>query len=109
MLRAGRGAVVEVVSREALLPSPGSAAYAASKAGALALFAALAEEVKDRGVRVNSILPGVIDTPANRAAMPGADQARWPSPEALAKVVLFLCSDDAQAVVGAAIPVYGLS
>jgi NAD(P)-dependent dehydrogenase (short-subunit alcohol dehydrogenase family) len=109
MLRAGRGAIVEVVSRAALVPSPGAAAYAASKAGALALFAALAEELKDRGVRVNSILPGVIDTAANRAAMPGADQARWPTPEELAKVILFLCSDDARAVVGAAIPVYGRS
>lgn len=109
MVRAGRGAIVEVVSRAALVPSPGAAAYAASKAGALALFAALAEEVKDQGVRVNSILPGIIDTAANRAAMPGADATRWPTPEALARVILFLCSDDARPIVGAAIPVYGRS
>lgn len=109
MLRAGRGAIVEVASRSALVPSPGAAAYAASKAGALALFAALAEEVKDRGLRVNSILPGVIDTAANRAAMPDADHARWPTPEEIARVVLFLCSDDARVIVGAAIPVYGRS
>lgn len=109
LLAAGRGAIVEVVSRAALVPSPGSAAYAASKAGALALFAALAEEVKDRGVRVNCILPGVIDTAANRAAMPDADRSRWPTPEALARVILFLCSDEASPIVGAAIPVYGRS
>jgi NAD(P)-dependent dehydrogenase (short-subunit alcohol dehydrogenase family) len=109
MLRVGRGAIVEVASKAALDPSPGAASYAASKAAALALFTSLAMEVKDEGVRVNVIVPSVFDTAANRKAMPGADYARWPSPEELAKVVLFLCSDDASAIIGASIPVYGRS
>lgn len=109
MVRRGQGACVEVSSRAALVPAPGAAAYAASKAAALALYASLAEEVKDRGVRVNVVLPSVIDTAANRKAMPDADHARWPSPEEIAKVVLFLCSSDARVVQGAAVPVYGRS
>jgi NAD(P)-dependent dehydrogenase (short-subunit alcohol dehydrogenase family) len=67
----------------------------------------LAAEVKGRGVRVNSILPSIIDTVANRKAMPGADFAKWPKPEEIARVILFLCSDDAKLIHGASIPVYG--
>ena len=67
----------------------------------------LAADVKGRGVRVNSVLPSIIDTEPNRKAMPGADFSKWPKPEEIARVVLFLCSDEAKVIHGAAIPVFG--
>jgi NAD(P)-dependent dehydrogenase (short-subunit alcohol dehydrogenase family) len=82
-------------------------AYTASKAGVQKLTESLAEELKDRGVTVNAVLPSTIDTPRNRADMPGADFSRWVTPQAIAEVVLFLASDAAQAITGAAIPVSG--
>ena len=85
----------------------GIGAYAASKAAAVALFGSLAADLKGTGVRVNSVLPGVIDTAANRKAMPGADFAKWAKPEDIARVILFLCGDGARVIRGAAIPVYG--
>jgi NAD(P)-dependent dehydrogenase (short-subunit alcohol dehydrogenase family) len=105
MLRQGSGAIVNTASRAALDPAAGAAAYAASKAGAVAMINSLAVEVKDTGVRVNSVLPGMIDTPANRRAMPAADYAKWTKPEEIARVILFLCGDDAKVIHGAAIPV----
>ena len=87
--------------------SPGAAAYSASKAAALALMGSLAAELSGSGVRVNSVLPSVIDTAANRKSMPKADFAKWPKPAEIARVILFLCSDDAEVIHGAAIPVYG--
>lgn len=105
--RSGRGAVVNIAARAALDHGAGSAVYNASKAAALALFDSLAADLAGSGVRVNSVLPSIIDTPANRAAMPGADFARWPKADDIARVVLFLCSDDARVIHGAAIPVYG--
>jgi len=107
LLRNGRGAVVNIAARAALEHGAGSAAYNASKAAALALFDSLAADLAGSGVRVNSVLPSVIDTPANRAAMPKADFARWPKADDIARVVLFLCSSDARVIHGAAIPVYG--
>jgi NAD(P)-dependent dehydrogenase (short-subunit alcohol dehydrogenase family) len=107
MLKQKAGAIVNVAAKAALEPPAGAAPYAASKAAALALMNSLAAEVAGTGVRVNSILPSIIDTPPNRAAMPKADHAKWPKPEELARVVLFLCSDDAAAIHGASIPVYG--
>jgi NAD(P)-dependent dehydrogenase (short-subunit alcohol dehydrogenase family) len=107
MLRAGRGAIVNVASKAALDHTAGNAAYAASKAAALAMMDSLAAELKGTGVRVNSILPDIIDTEPNRKAMPGADFAKWPKPEDIARVILFLCSDDARVIHGAALPVYG--
>ena len=107
MLKQGRGTIVNVAAKAALDHPAGAAAYAASKAAALALLDSLAAELKGTGVRVNSILPSIIDTPANRQAMPKADFAKWPKPEEIARVILFLCSDDAAAVHGAAIPVFG--
>jgi NAD(P)-dependent dehydrogenase (short-subunit alcohol dehydrogenase family) len=101
------GAFVEVGSRAAIGPQPRQASYAASKAAALSLFLSLAEEVKRDGVRVNVVLPATLDTEANRRAMPGADRSTWVSTEDVARVILFLCSEDASAVTGAAIPVYG--
>jgi NAD(P)-dependent dehydrogenase (short-subunit alcohol dehydrogenase family) len=107
MLKTGRGAIVNVASKAAVEHTPGDAAYAASKAGALAMMGSLAEELKGTGVRVNSILPSVIDTEANRKAMPKADFGKWPKPEDIARVILFFCSDDAKVIHGAALPVYG--
>ncbi len=109
MVKQRRGAIVNVAAKAALDHPAGAAAYAASKAGALALMNSLAAEVKSTGVRVNSILPSIIDTNANRAAMPDADFAKWPKPEDIARVILFLCSDDARVIHGAAVPVYGNS
>jgi len=107
LLRSGRGAIVNIAARAALDHAAGSAVYNASKAAALALFDSLAADLAGSGVRVNSVLPSIIDTPANRAAMPDAAFARWPKAEDIARVVLFLCSDDARVIHGAAIPVYG--
>ena len=107
MLKQGRGAIVNVASKAAFDHAAGVAAYAASKAAAVAMMDSLAADVKGTGVRVNSILPSIIDTGANRKAMPKADFAKWPKPEEIARVILFLCSDDARVIHGAAIPVYG--
>ncbi len=82
-------------------------AYAASKAGVFKLTEALAEELKDRGITVNAILPTIIDTPPNRKDMPDADFSRWVKPEQIADVIVFLLSDKAQAITGALIPVAG--
>lgn len=107
MLARGRGAIVNVAARAAFDHAAGLAAYAASKAAAVAFIDSVAADLKGSGVRANSILPSVIDTPANRKAMPDADFSRWPKPAEIARVVLFLCGDDARLVSGAAIPVYG--
>jgi Dehydrogenases with different specificities (related to short-chain alcohol dehydrogenases) len=107
MLKQGRGAIVNVAAKAAFDHPGGAAAYAASKAAAVALLDSLAAEVKGTGVRVNSILPSIIDTEPNRRAMPHADFAKWPKPGDIARVILFLCSDDARVVHGAAVPVYG--
>lgn len=105
MLRQGTGAVVNVLAKAALDHPAGLAAYAASKAAALAMMGSLAEDLKDTGIRANSVLPSVIDTEANRRTMPKADFAKWPKPEDIARVILFLSSDDAKVVHGASIPV----
>jgi NAD(P)-dependent dehydrogenase (short-subunit alcohol dehydrogenase family) len=107
MLKQKHGAIVNVAAKAALDHGAGAGAYAASKAAALALVDSLAADVKGTGVRVNSILPSIIDTAANRKAIPSADYAAWPKPEDIARVILFLCSDDARVIHGAAIPVYG--
>lgn len=104
---AGGGAIVEIASLAALGAQPGQASYAAAKAAALSLFLSLAEEVRARRIRVNVVLPGTMDTEANRLAMPDADRSTWAATEDVARVVAFLCSDDARAVTGAAIPVRG--
>jgi NAD(P)-dependent dehydrogenase (short-subunit alcohol dehydrogenase family) len=107
MLKQGGGAIVNVASKAAFDHAAGVAAYAVSKAAAVAMMDSLAADVKGTGVRVNSILPSIIDTEANRKAMPKADFAKWPKPADIARVILFLCSDDAKVIHGAAIPVYG--
>jgi len=107
MLKEGRGAIVNVAAKAAVDHAAGAAAYAASKSAAVALLDSLAADLKGSGVRVNSIIPSIIDTEANRKAMPTADFSKWPKPEDIARVILFLCSDDAKVIHGAAIPVYG--
>ncbi len=107
MIRQNRGWIVNIASKAALDHAAGGALYAASKAGALALFDSLAAEVKPHNINVNSVLPSIIDTAANRKAMPGADFSKWPKPEEIARVILFLCSEEARVIHGAAIPVYG--
>ena len=107
MIRQNRGWIVNVASRAGYGKSPGAALYSASKAGALALFDSLAEEVRPYPISVNSVVPSIFDTPANRRAMPAADYAGWPKPEEIADVILFLCSPQARIIHGAAIPVYG--
>lgn len=105
-LNAG-GRIVNIGALAALKAATGMGAYAASKAGVMRFTEALAEELKDRGVTVNAVLPSIIDTPANRADMPKADVDRWVTPQALSRVVAFLLSDDAAAITGACLPVAG--
>jgi NAD(P)-dependent dehydrogenase (short-subunit alcohol dehydrogenase family) len=107
MVDRGGGAFVGVSARPALRPFAGAAGYITGKAAVLALIQALDAEYRDGGVRCNAILPSVIDTPANRAAQPGADWSRWVPPEEIAKVVRFLVSEESAPTSGAAIPVYG--
>jgi NAD(P)-dependent dehydrogenase (short-subunit alcohol dehydrogenase family) len=107
LLASGVGRIVNVGAGAAARAGAGMGAYTASKAGVERFTEALAAELKDRHVTVNAVLPGTIDTPANRAAMPNADVTRWVAPEAVADVVLFLASDAARAVTGAAIRVFG--
>ena len=101
------GRIVNIAALAAHKAGIGMGAYAASKAGVLRFTEALAEELKDRSVTVNALLPSIIDTPANRADMPGADFERWVTPLALSRVVAFLLSDDASAITGAGLPVVG--
>ena len=107
LLAAGRGRIVAVGSRTAIEPAARLSAYGVSKAGLVALIRTVALEVKGTGVTANAVLPSVIDTPANRAATPGADFAKWVAPESIARLILWLSSDDAADVNGAAVPIYG--
>ncbi len=107
MLKQGHGSIVNIAARAAFDHPAGASAYAASKAAAVAMIDSLAAELAGTGVRANSVLPSIIDTAPNRQAMPSADFAKWPKPEEIARVILFLCSTDAKVVHGASIPVYG--
>ena len=101
------GTVVCVGTRAALRPFPGAAGYVASKAALLALVRALDSEYRDDGIRINAVLPSVIDTPANRSAMPDADHDAWVGADEIAKVIHFLSSDASSPISGAEVPVYG--
>ena len=103
----GGGRIVNIGALASLKAGPGMGAYAASKAGLARFTEAFAEELKDRGVTVNAVMPSIIDTPANRADMPQADASRWVAPAALAAVIAFLLSDDAAPISGACLPVGG--
>jgi NAD(P)-dependent dehydrogenase (short-subunit alcohol dehydrogenase family) len=107
MVKQGRGSFVNVASKAGVDHPANDSAYAASKAAALAMMDSLAAELHGTGVRVNSLLPSIIDTEANRRSMPKANFAKWPKPDEIARVVLFLCSEDAAVIHGASLPVYG--
>lgn len=101
------GSVVCVSSRAAVAPFAGAAGYVTAKAAVLAFANTVAVEYADRGVRCNTVLPSVIDTPTNRAAQPDAEHSRWVTPAALATVITFLASDASAPLNGATIPAYG--
>jgi NAD(P)-dependent dehydrogenase (short-subunit alcohol dehydrogenase family) len=111
MARGGGGRIVNVAARPALewRSGAGMAAYAASKAAVAAFTAAVAEEVAKAGILVNAVAPSIMDTPANRAAMPKADHAAWPKVEEVAATILFLASPDNKVSRGGVVPVYGRS
>jgi NAD(P)-dependent dehydrogenase (short-subunit alcohol dehydrogenase family) len=107
MLAQDYGRIVTIGTRTAVAPTAQTAAYAASKAGVIALTQAIAAETSGTGVTANCVLPSIIDTPANRRSMPNADPTHWVKPDSLAGVICFLASDAARDQRGAAVTVYG--
>jgi NAD(P)-dependent dehydrogenase (short-subunit alcohol dehydrogenase family) len=109
MLAQHYGKIITIAARAAIVGAANMAAYAAAKAAVLRLTESLSAEVKHAGINVNCVLPGTLDTAQNRQERPDADFSKWVTPEAVAWVILFLASDAARAVHGAAVPAYGLS
>ena len=107
VLKSPSGRIVNIGAAGAIKAELGKGAYAASKSGVMRFTEAMAEELKERGITVNALLPSIIDTPPNRADMPDADFARWVRPEQIGDAIVFLLSDRAQAITGALIPVVG--
>jgi NAD(P)-dependent dehydrogenase (short-subunit alcohol dehydrogenase family) len=107
LLDRGQGAIVCVSSKAAIQPFPGAVGYVTSKAAVLAFVDALASEYTAAGIRVNAVLPSIIDTPTNRASQPDSNHDAWVKPEEIAKVISFLCSPQANPISGAHVPVYG--
>ena len=107
MLKSGSGKIINIGARQGMKGLANSGAYAMSKSAVLRLTESLSAELKREGINVNAVLPGTIDTAANREAMPDADPSRWVTPQAISEVILFLASDSASAVHGALIPVFG--
>lgn len=105
----GEGRIVNVAAKPALVPTGGLAVYAATKSAVAGLTLSLAEELAPRGIWVNGVVPSIMDTPANRAAMPDADHGRWPSVEGVAETITFLASRENAVTRGALVPVYGHS
>ncbi len=109
MIERKQGKIVHVASRTGLRGEATVGPYSISKAGVIRLTETIAEEARDFGINCNCIMPSVIDTEANRKAMPDADFSKWVKPEEIARIILFLCSEEARVINGAAIPVYGQS
>jgi NAD(P)-dependent dehydrogenase (short-subunit alcohol dehydrogenase family) len=109
MIAARYGKIVNVGAASALSGKPNMGAYTAAKSAVIRLTESMSAELRDKGINVNCVLPSIIDTPENRAAMPKADPARWVAPGALAGIIAFLASDEASAIHGATIPVTGLA
>ena len=109
MLKGGGGKIVNIGAFAAQKGAAQMGAYIASKSAVIRLTETMAAELREKNINVNCVLPTIIDTPENRAAMPDADPRKWVAPEALADVIAFLCSDAARAIHGAAVPVAGLS
>lgn len=109
MIAAGAGKIVNVGAATALGGKANMGAYCAAKSAVIRLTESMAAELRSKGINVNCVLPGIIDTPENRAAMPGTDASLWVAPEALAEAIVFLASEAARAIHGASIPVVGLS
>jgi NAD(P)-dependent dehydrogenase (short-subunit alcohol dehydrogenase family) len=109
MLDRGSGKIVNVAARAGLGAAPRNGAYGATKSAVVRLTETMAAELKKDGININCVLPGTIDTEDNRKSMPKADHSRWVPPQAIADVILFLVSDAAWPINGAAVPVYGLS
>ena len=109
LVKRGNGSVINVGAQGAMRGMANMGAYLSSKSVVMRLTESLSEEVKEKGVNVNAVLPSIIDTPRNRSDMPDADFSKWVNPEELANVVCFLGSDNAKAIHGALIPVVGLS
>jgi NAD(P)-dependent dehydrogenase (short-subunit alcohol dehydrogenase family) len=109
MLAQHYGKIITIAARAAIVAAANMAAYAVAKAAVLRLTESLSAEVKHAGINVNCVLPGTLDTAQNRQERPDADFSKWVTPEAVAWVILFLASDAARAVHGAAVPAYGLS
>ncbi|MBL0922387.1 MAG: SDR family NAD(P)-dependent oxidoreductase [Phycisphaerales bacterium] len=106
---AGRGRIVNVAAKPALIPVGGMSAYSCAKSGVAALTLALAEELRDEGVWVNAVVPSIMDTRANRRAMPDADHEKWPKIDEVAQTIAFLASSENRATRAALVPVYGRS
>ena len=109
MINRNYGRIINIGSRPALRGVAGMSAYGASKAGILNLTQSMADELGEHNINVNAIIPGTIDTPANKRDMPDADFSKWVKPEEIAEVLAFLVSDNAKSINGAVIPVYGES
>jgi len=109
MIRAGGGRIVNVGAYAAQRGVANMGAYVAAKSAVIRLTESMAAELREQNINVNCVLPTIIDTPENRAAMPEVDPGRWVAPEDLAKVIVFLASESARAIHGAALPVTGLS
>jgi NAD(P)-dependent dehydrogenase (short-subunit alcohol dehydrogenase family) len=109
MLEQKSGKIINIASRAAIRGTANTAAYSASKSAVLRITESMSAELKVSGVNVNCVIPGTIDTPDNRLAMPEVDYNHWVSPDSIAGVIVFLASDAARDVHGAAIPIFGLS
>lgn len=107
MAASGGGKIVHFSSRAAVEKGTNSFAYSASKQAVVRLVEAVAQETRHQNININCLMPSIIDTPTNRASMPGSDFKQWPTPEQISKVLLFLTSEEAELISGAAVPVYG--